>query len=466
MELYDENIEKIVLGSLIGSNKAYNEASSLLSEDLFYVTEYKRLFSCVKELVEKGMEPDILTVHVAMKNKGYQTDIPKLMDICSNRAMNVSQYTAILHDLSAKRKLILLSEEIKAKVMDFQSDPNEIISEITKKTSSFYRNEEGGISTSTDVILELQRNITKNASGKMDITGTATGFRKFDEATAGFHGGDLIFIAAESSQGKTSIALNISTYAAKCGEPIAWYSMEMSNIQLMARMVAAESGISSSSILYKPLSDEQIIDIDKVMGILSNCKIYFDDKSTSNIDSIESSIRFMSKKYGIKGALIDYIQLLTLNGRRGMSEEQMLGEYARRFKNLAKELDIWILALSQLNRDRLNPIPSDNRMRGSGQLKEAADTVIMIYRPEACDPPVSSYPSPWNNVDTHGTALVRITKGRNVGRMEFIVGFDAARTKFYDLDDTPQVNTAPPPTPDDIPDNIRKQIKEDNELPF
>ena len=466
-QLYDLNIEKAVIGTLVSNKDAFDEASEILTKDCFYSTECRKLYSCIEHIVKNGDIPDWFSVARRMNGIGYPVKLNELVVRYGSDYIPIPslyQNVAILHDLMVKRNLLTLSDEIKTRVFDFQSDPNDIIADITKKTSSFYRKEEGGVFNTTDVLLELQKNISANAEGKKDVTGTPTGLKKFDESTSGLHKGDLIFIAADSGIGKTAIALNISLNAAKYGDPIAWYSMEMSKMQLMARMVAAESGIRASSIMYKPLSDEQIIAIDKAMGDISNCKLYFDDKSTSNIETIESSIRFMVRKFGIRGAIIDYIQLLSMNGRRGMTEEQTLGEYARRLKNLAKELEIWIIALSQLKRDSQNPVPNDNRLRGSGQLKEAADTVMMIYRPEACDPPVRYYPSPFNKVSTRGTALVKVTKGRNVGSFEFIIGFDESRTKFYDLDEIPV--EVPPPNPDDVPENIRKQIYEQEQLPF
>ena len=465
MELYDEEIEKTVIGTLISNKDAYSDVAELLNEDCFYVTEHRRLYKCVVEIAKNGLEPDIITVHRRMKDSGHEISLPELIGICNTRSMNLPQMVAILHDLYVKRGLVNLAEEIKAKVNDFQSDPNDIIADISKKTAAFYRNDEGGIHTLTDTLLELTDNINHNAAGMSDVSGTRTGFGKFDEASAGLHKSDLILIAAESSQGKTSLATNIAINAAMTGEGVAIYSMEMTRMQIAARMVASESGLSASQILYKPLFDQQLIVADQAMGKLSRAKIYFDDRSTSNIDSIISSIRYLKKTEGISGAIVDYIQLLSINAQRGTREEQALGEYARRLKNLAKELDIWIIALSQLSRDKLNPVPNDNRLRGSGQLKEAADTVMMIYRPEACDPPVAKYPAPFEHIDTHGTALVKVTKGRNIGLMDFIIGFDASRTKFYDIEESNMPELPPPPV-NDIQESIKSRNYNNEQLPF
>lgn len=470
MELYDENIESAVIGTMIANRNAYDEVVGLLTADCFYVTEHRRLYACIAELTGKGESADWFSVARLMNAKGFPAKPIELVAEYGKAEFPLPllrEQAAILHDLWLKRRLLVIAEELKTQVYDFQSDVGEIVNGLTQKAASLYRNVQTGISGTVETIMELQEVMRKNYAGDKPVTGTPTGFRKIDENTGGLHPTDLVIIAADSSVGKTSMAMNIAVNAAKRGEPIAVYSLEMSRIQLVARMVSSECGIPASSLLYKRLTDRQMITADEAMGRLGACKIYFDDNSTSSMDSIASSIRYMVRKHGVKGAVVDYIQLLSLNTRRNEREEQALGEFARIMKNLAKELEIWIIALSQLTRDRQNPVPNDNRLRGSGQLKEAADTVMMIYRPEACNPPVYSYPAPWEKTDVRGTALVKITKGRNIGMMEFIVGFDAARTLFYDLDETlPSPPPPPPPVDDGVPERIREQVHNQEQLPF
>ena len=148
----------------------------------------------------------------------------------------------------------------------------------------------------------------------------------------------------------------------------------------------------------------------------------------------------MKFKYGISGAIVDYLQILSVN-MKGSNTEQQMGEAARRLKNLAKELDIWIVALSQLNRDSINPVPSLARLRASGQIAEAADVVMLIYRPELYG---KYYPEPFQNADTHGTAMIDIAKGRNIGLAKFLVRFEAANTRFSEME-SGFVPTSPEP---------------------
>lgn len=228
----------------------------------------------------------------------------------------------------------------------------------------------------------------------------------------------------------TSLAIAFTLSAAKYGDGVAFYSMEMKKEQIAARMIAIESGISASDIMYSKLNTEQFEQIDAGIGKIYDKPVYFDDRSTSNIDTILASIRTMKLKYGISGAVVDYLQILSVN-MKGSNTEQQMGEAARRLKNLAKELDIWIVALSQLNRDNINPVPTLARLRASGQIAEAADVVMLIYRPELYG---KYYPDPFQNADTAGTAMIDIAKGRNIGLMKFLVRFDACTTHFMEMD--------------------------------
>jgi replicative DNA helicase len=273
-------------------------------------------------------------------------------------------------------------------------------------------------------------NISKNFKGTGALTGDPTGFRPLDKRSGGLQTSDLIIVAAETSQGKTSFAIKL---AMNCGCPIAFYSMEMKKEQIAARMISISSGVPANEILYSKLDGGQIQQIDRGVAKVENLPVYFDDRSTSNIETILSSIRMMKIKYGIKGVVVDYLQILNVN-MKGSNKEQQMGDVARRLKNIAKELDIWVIALSQLNRDAQNPVPSLARLRDSGQIAEAADMVILIYRPEVYG---KRYPEEFSDKATIGTAMIDVAKGRNVGLMKFIVGFRKENTSFYDLEDVP-----------------------------
>ena len=187
-----------------------------------------------------------------------------------------------------------------------------------------------------------------------------------------------------------------------------------------------KTGISSKDILFSKLSIEDIYRIDEAMSNIDTTKMYFDESSTMTLDSILMSIRSLKYKYGIKGAVVDYLQLINTK-QSGLNKEQATAECARSLKNLAKELDIWIIALSQLSRNSQSPIPTMARLRDSGQIEEAADNIYLIHRTD------KSYPEPFKDVPVDGTAMVTIGKGRHIGTCEFICGFKAENTLFYPL---------------------------------
>lgn len=433
MELYDIELENVVVGSLISDAKAYDEAKELLNEDCFHVTQDRQLYKCVVEIIESGRDADIMAVHSQMIAHGWSCTVADIAKICSQRSFNITQQAAALLDLSVRRKMVAMAERIKVQAADRFTDPNEMVSEYTKQMDELYRQDSGGIVTLSDTLYELSKNMERNIANAGGMTGTPTGFKKYDDVSNGLQQDDLIVIAAESSQGKTSLAMNIATNAAMQGARVAVYSMEMSRMQLAARMVSGESDVTSSSILYHRLSEAQYLSATEAANRLAVAKIFFDDRATSSMGNILASIRHLKRKENIDGAVVDYLQQLSLSQRSGSTDEQALAECARQLKNIAKELGIWVIALSQLNRDKLNPEPNNNRLRGSGQILEAADVVMLLYRPEVYNK--DRYPEPFQYVKTEGTAMITISKGRNIGLMQFIVGFDARHTRFYDIDE-------------------------------
>lgn len=243
----------------------------------------------------------------------------------------------------------------------------------------------------------------------------------------------MTIIAAASSQGKTSFALNIAKNVAHESK-VAIYSLEMNDVQLASRIISSVSGLSSKEILYRSMSNEMIKEFDTGVGKIQDLGIYFDDRSTSSIETIIQSIRKMVFKYRISGVVIDYLQILSITNK-SMTEEQFLGYVTRRLKNLAKELNIWVLALSQLNRKNAENAPSLADIRASGQIVEAADNVVFIYRPELYS---RSYPAPFASTSTIGTAMIDFAKGRSVGITKFILGFKQEQTLFYNLNELPE----------------------------
>lgn len=435
VQLRDEDAEKLVLGTIITERNALEEVRELLSEESFYNPFHKQVYKAILQVSSLGERPDIITVKNRLVANGVKFAIIEYMKIASNSTFDLYQYAARLHDLAIRRKFYTIGQYLISNSYSEAEDILDVTNSVSDELASLFKSTSTTVTTINDGLESVYGMINENLSGNKPLTGTPTGFEKIDSKSGGLQKSDLIIIAGETSQGKTSLAVSMMRNASFSGAKIAMYSMEMKKEQITARILSMESGIPSNQIMYSRLTDSQIQAIDKRIGKLSGKSIYFDDRSTSNIDTIISSIRYMKLKFDIDGAIIDYLQILNVN-MKGANKEQQMGDVARRLKNLAKELDIWIIALSQLNRDTMNPVPTIARLRDSGQIAEAADVVILVYRPEYYEKS-RRYPDPFSNASTEGTAMIDIAKGRNIGILRFICGFNAATTCFFNLDSVP-----------------------------
>jgi replicative DNA helicase len=412
----DPKAEQYVIGSLLVDPTAYTLVSQYLDEDCFYDPMCRDIWKAVDNMGKQGMPIDVISVSAELSKQKSNVTALDLMNISAQIASSAHvEYHAIrLQDLGRRRKLwvvgqqlskVGLSEEILT--ADAHQEAIESIGGVFEKAD--------GVFTLDDAMNSLNEIMVKNATVGGVTTGTKTGMERFDEK-GGLQKSDLIIVAGETSQGKTSLALCMTRHAIENGAKVAFYSMEMTKEQLTARLLSAKTNIPANNILYSgSLAPSEIRMIDDARGKLPGENLFFDDKSTSNIDSILLSIRMLKMQKDIDGAVVDYLQILNVNSRStSFSREQAMGDAARRFKNLAKELNIWIIALSQLSRDSNCPEPNLNRLRDSGQIGEAADVVILVYRAEYYN---RAYPAPFDNKDdypTDGTAMIDVAKGRNI----------------------------------------------------
>lgn len=429
----DPKAEQYVIGSLLVDPTAYTLVSQYIDEDCFYDPMCRDIWKAVDNMGKQGMPIDVISVSAELSKQKSNVTALDLMNISAQIASSAHvEYHAIrLQDLGRRRKLwvvgqqlskVGLSEEILT--ADAHQEAIESIGGVFEKAD--------GVFTLDDAMNSLNEIMVKNATVGGVTTGTKTGMERFDEK-GGLQKSDLIIVAGETSQGKTSLALCMTRHAIENGAKVAFYSMEMTKEQLTARLLSAKTNIPANNILYSgSLAPSEIRMIDDARGKLPGENLFFDDKSTSNIDSILLSIRMLKMQKDIDGAVVDYLQILNVNSRStSFSREQAMGDAARRFKNLAKELNIWIIALSQLSRDSNCPEPNLNRLRDSGQIGEAADVVILVYRAEYYN---RAYPAPFDNKDdypTDGTAMIDVAKGRNIGTFKFFMGFNKNTTNFF-----------------------------------
>lgn len=429
MTLHDEHSEMHVVGALLSSDEIYYSVADRIKPYFFYNPKIARTVRIIIDLHNNGESANIVTVsnHILSHPDVNNPEMWEIAEWSSTAILSAfADAFDVVEEMYVRRRYFALG----TKLMDFGTNPTSTFEEIQKEISSVL--EEGSekkkrVKSLRDANKELKQRVIDNYEGTSD-TMIPTGFKEIDDK-GGLQTGDFDVIAAESSQGKTSLLTCMMVNAAVHGVPSMLFSMEMQSSQIAARIAAPKAKISSGVIQYKKLSDWQMNEFSQAIKQTDDLPIYFDDESTVSFDSIVASIRTNVKRLGIKLVGIDYLQILTATGKN-TNQEQFLGYVCRRLKNLAKELQICIVALSQLARNINDPKPTVSRIRASGQILEACDCAIMIWRPSEYGKGYDEYPS----VPTQDTAELIFGKGRNIGTFTCIVGFDKNTTNFYNYD--------------------------------
>ena len=423
-------LERMVIALLVNSYHANVETSDILFEDCFYDEKMRDIFRAIKSICGRGSVPDHMLVINELKKVNSKVTGVDVAELCCTSAMpfDIKEHALLLRDLSIRRNFRRICADSAFKADDRSVSVEAMQSECRDSLNNIFDFDCAEDVTMEDTFKEFVNvMLTNDSRQEGEIYGTPTGFPEIDK-DGGLCATDLVVVGAETSQGKTSFATALALSAVEHGEDVAFYSMEMLPVQLTARIVAMRSGISSKHLLRDKVSVEEFDRTgDSVRG-LDMSKLHFDGKSISSLDSILMSIRRKKMKLNIKGVVIDYLQLVRPENMK-LNREQAIGDIARSFKNLAKELNIWIILISQLSRDRQNPVPSLARLRDSGQIEEAADVIFLIHRPRDGQ----RYPEPYADVITQGTALISVAKGRNIGTSQFICGFEPTTTSFHPL---------------------------------
>ncbi len=429
--LIDLPCEQIVIGTLLNRQGEWHENADILSDGLFYDWRTNALYKAAKAIVDRGEQADIITMLPELERQKANVSPQDLIEVSDHVSiLAVRPYVLRLLEMQRRREMARIAMRLNTDAHNEGKSVEQAQATAQGELNGLLATVSTSIKTLADVGRDFTENYIKANRKGGRCTGLPTGFRVADDM-GGFQLGDLWVIAAESSQGKTSLAINVADNVARHGMAVAFYSMEMTAAQLYARMLAARTGIPSSTLCTRPLTDGQMEAYCNASTEMGQYHVYFDERSTSSLETILASIRTLAYRNGIKMAVIDYLQILNVN-TKSLNQEQALGDAARRFKNIAKELNICIVVLSQLSRDKDNPRPNIARLRGSGQIVEAADGVWLVYRPEYYGTRYA-YPEPYSKVNTHGTAMIDVAKGRNIGTRKFIVAFNSALTRFYDL---------------------------------
>lgn len=381
--------EQSVIGSMIMSRDAIVEASEIITGADFYQKQYGIIFETMVELHDEGKAVDLITLQERLKEKDLPPEISSMefvRELLSSVATsaNVKYYAEIVSEKSMLRKLIKTTEEI-ANSCYLGKEKTQDILEITEKKIFDLVQNRGSqeFVPIRQVVLNAIEKIEKASRSQGSVTGIPTGFIDLDYKMSGFQPSDLILVAARPSMGKTAFALNIAQYMAFHDHvTAAIFSLEMSKEQLVNRLLALESKVDSQNIRTGNLEDEEWAKLIEGANIIGNSNLLIDDKPGISISELRSKCRKYKMEHNLGVIFIDYLQLMTGSGR-SESRQQEISEISRSLKALARELNVPVVALSQLSRaveQRPDHRPMLSDLRESGAIEQDADVVMFIYR--------------------------------------------------------------------------------------
>ncbi|WP_153126917.1 replicative DNA helicase [Peribacillus tepidiphilus] len=387
--------EQAVLGAIFLEPSSLTLASEILIPEDFYRTSHQKIFSVMLSLNDHGKAVDLITVTEELSASKSLEDvggITYLSELASSvpTAANIEYYARIVEEKSLLRRLIRTATNIAQDGYTREDEVEVLLSEAEKSIMDVaQRKNAGAFQNIKDILVRTYDNIEVLANRKGDITGIPTGFTELDRMTAGFQRNDLIIVAARPSVGKTAFALNIAqNVATKTDENVAIFSLEMGAEQLVMRMLCAEGNINAQNLRTGSLTDEDWRKLTMAMGSLSNAGIYIDDTPGVRISDIRSKCRRLKQEHGLGMILIDYLQLIQGSGRSGENRQQEVSEISRSLKALARELQVPVIALSQLSRgveQRQDKRPMMSDIRESGSIEQDADIVAFLYRDDYYD---------------------------------------------------------------------------------
>ena len=383
--------EQAVVGAMLMDRDAILTSSEIISGEDFYQTAYGVIFEAVVEIYNEGKPVDLITLQERLKEKDVPAEISRLefvRDLVTAvpTSANVKYYAEIVAEKSMLRRLIKLNDEI-SNMCYLGKEPMEAVLETTEKKvfELVQKRNTGDFVPIKDVVLNALEKIEIASKTSGSVTGIPTGFLDLDYKMAGLQPSDLILVAARPSMGKTAFVLNIAQHVAfKADKAVAIFSLEMSKEQLVNRLFALEAQVDSQSLRTGNLKDEDWEKLIESAGIIGKSKLIIDDTPGISISELRSKCRKFKLEQGLDLIIIDYLQLMTGRvGGRSESRQQEISDISRSLKGLARELNVPVIALSQLSRaveQRPDHRPMLSDLRESGAIEQDADVVMFIYR--------------------------------------------------------------------------------------
>lgn len=389
------DIEQVVLGALMIDSDAFSVVSEILRPETFYEPKHQHIFEAIRSLNMDERPVDIMTVTEELKRLGTLESVggaAYIVELSARVASSahIEYHSKILAQKHLARQLISFSSVIETKAFDETVDVEELMQEAEGSLFEIsQKNMKQDYVSIAPVVSEAVKILQKSAANTGGLTGIPTGYTKLDDLTSGWQKSDLIILAGRPAMGKTSFALSLAkNIAVDYNVPIAFFSLEMNNVQLANRLMSNVLEISGKKMLNGQLDPDEWQRLDKNIDRLSHAPIYVDDTPGLSVFELRTKARRLVREKGVQIIMIDYLQLMNANGMKFGSRQEEVSTISRSLKGLAKELDIPIIALSQLNRgvegregaDGKRPQLSD--LRESGAIEQDADMVLFVHRPE------------------------------------------------------------------------------------
>lgn len=436
-------LEEAVLGALMLEKDAYSVISEILKPESFYDPSHQLIFDAIQGLAMQQKPVDVLTVVEELKRRGELETaggavyVAELSEKVASAA-HIEYHSRIIAQKYLARELISFSSEVSQQAFDETVDVDDLMQETEGRLFEIsQRNVKKDVIQINPVIKEAMQNIQLAANRKDGMSGLPTGFKELDKLTSGWQNSDLVIIAARPAMGKTAFVLSMAkNMALDYKQPVGIFSLEMSNVQLVNRLIVNVCQIKGESIKSGRLSDDEWERLDKNHKFLYNAPVYIDDTPSLSVFELRTKARRLVREHGVRTLIIDYLQLMNASGMSFGSREQEVSMISRSLKGLAKELNIPIIALSQLNRGVESRQGNEGKrpqladLRESGAIEQDADIVCFIHRPEYYR----------ITEDERGNSLVGIAeiivaKHRNGPTGIASMRFDNEYARFQNLDD-------------------------------
>jgi len=456
------DLEEVVLGAMMIDKKGVDEVIDILHSEAFYKDAHRYIYEAIFKLFENSEPVDLLTVSSQLKkdgrleNAGGDFYLIKLTQKVASSA-HIEFHARIILQKFIQRSLIKISNEI---IEEAYEDSTDVFDLLDTAESKLYEVTQGNLKrsaeTAQNLVIQAKKRIEEIA-GKEGLSGIPSGFDKLDKLTSGWQPSDLVIVAARPGMGKTALTLSMArNIAVNSNIGVAFFSLEMSSVQLITRLISSETGLSSEKLRTGRLEKHEWEQLNVKVKALETAPLFIDDTPSLSIFDLRAKARRLASQHNIKMIIIDYLQLMTAGGsQKGGNREQEISTISRNLKALAKELNMPVIALSQLSRavetrgGSKRPILSD--LRESGAIEQDADIVSFIYRPEYYKI------DEWDDEErspTAGQAEFIVAKHRNGGLENIRLKFVGHLGKFDNLDDF------------DSPFEFQSKMNADDENPF